>query len=195
MKWRHSVCLQSVVFKRSSRGLARSMWLKNVKITVITVVAILVSALGIILMATVFFASVYITAFIKYFCSITSVILIHDHEIYIICNGILKSSLGYVRTISNIFLVHFLLDLYVITARSKKLPPSSSVHFAQFLLLSMGVNMIPPYISKECHPYIVFCALAYCNLHCNSSLSWIFPFVFGYAYNNLWFKFGNIPSN
>ena len=34
---------QAVSFKKSSRGLARSMWLKNIKITVIIVIVVIVS--------------------------------------------------------------------------------------------------------------------------------------------------------
>lgn len=40
------VC-QAVSFKKSSRGLARSLWLKNIKITVILIVVVIVSMIGV----------------------------------------------------------------------------------------------------------------------------------------------------
>ena len=36
---------QSLTFKKSSKGLARAMWWKNIKITIILVIVIIVSSL------------------------------------------------------------------------------------------------------------------------------------------------------
>lgn len=40
------VTSQSLTFKKSSKGLARAMWWKNVKITIILVIVVIVSALS-----------------------------------------------------------------------------------------------------------------------------------------------------